>query len=72
MFDYDSWLESPYTSPQEGHTHECYECEGQGRLWLKDIERFSDTEPCPNCEDGEVECYDDPRECWGEPDRDDD
>lgn len=44
MFDYDRWLESPYTDPDEGHTHQC-ECEG--------------IELCDKCEDGEIQCWED-------------
>jgi len=58
MFDYDAWLESPYTNEPEGHEHECSDCEGQGKLWIEETQRFSETEVCPKCEDGIVVCWD--------------
>jgi hypothetical protein len=73
MFDYDRWLESPYTDVVEDHTHDCNECEGQGVLWLEEEKRFDSEEPCPSCEDGQVICEDychDPDD-YEEPDRDD-
>jgi hypothetical protein len=54
-FDYDRWLESPYTDVGEPCEHNCIECEGQGKLWLEAEEKFSETEPCPAC-DGEGVC----------------
>ena len=72
MFDYDSWLESPYTNERESHTHPCGDCDGEGKLWIEDVEKFSDIEPCPKCEEGEIECFEDVRDCFGEPERDDD
>jgi len=32
MFDYDSWLESPYTDVPEACEHECIECCGEGSI----------------------------------------
>lgn len=72
MFDYDAWLESPYTTESGGHTHTCGDCDGEGKLWLEDVEKFSDTEPCPSCEEGEVYCDDNPRDCFDDSDRYDD
>jgi DnaJ-class molecular chaperone len=54
-FDYDRWLESPYTDASEPCEHECSECEGTGKLWLEETERFSDTDLCEVCK-GEGKC----------------
>jgi hypothetical protein len=80
-FDYDRWLESPYTDAPEPCEHDCSECEGTGKLWLEDTERFSETDPCEQCIDNPGKCDgncepDDPPEPdydWEpEPERDDD
>jgi len=49
MFDYDSWLESPYTDVGEPCEHTCSECDGEGKFWIEETEEFSDTEPCNSC-----------------------
>lgn len=64
-FDYDRWLESPYTDEDEGHEHDCDACEGQGTLWLEDEQRFDPEQKCEKCEGESViycweDCYDDP------------
>ena len=64
-FDYDRWLESPYTDVDEGHEHMCEVCEGQGTLWLEDEQRFDPTQVCDDCKGESVtycweDCYDDP------------
>jgi hypothetical protein len=68
MFDYDSWLESPYTSGGGGHSHHCYECDGKAKLWLEEEQRFDENFPCEKCDDGRIECWDD---CYDEPEDDD-
>lgn len=56
MFDYDAWLESPYTSESDGCDEscpvcftECENCNGAGTL--------DDKEACPDCK-GEGGFYD--------------
>jgi len=52
---YDAWLEEPYneTEPCE---HECSECEGTGKAWIAEEERFSPTEPCEYCFESSGKC----------------
>jgi len=55
-FDYDRWLESPYTDVDEPCEHECNECEGTGKAWIAEEERFSETELCDYCFEGSGMC----------------
>lgn len=72
--NYDAWLESPYTDVDEPCEHECYECEGQGKKWIDEESKFSETEPCEHCFESSGYCDgncepDEPD--YDEPERDD-
>jgi hypothetical protein len=45
---YDGWLESGYGTG-EACQHECPECEGTGKAWIPEEERFSVTDSCEYC-----------------------
>jgi hypothetical protein len=54
-FDYDRWLESPYTDAGEPCEHVCPECEGEGTAWDEENQVAIEDEPCPACK-GEGSC----------------
>lgn len=65
MFDYDSWLESPYTNEKEIPQQDCDKCEGTGLDETKtekcdrcDGEGRVDMDKCDNCNNYHCRCDD--------------